>query len=78
MKKFMIFLQLLIINLVGLLLSNVVGNSLLFAVEVEGEITTDTVWSPENNPYILTDQVYVNEGVTLTILPGTVVKGYAK
>lgn len=31
-------------------------------------------WSPENNPYIITDEVTVDSGAVLRILPGTVVK----
>jgi hypothetical protein len=37
------------------------------AIEVGGHITEDTTWSPDNNPYILIDNIYVDEGVTLTI-----------
>jgi len=45
--------------------------------EVSGYITQDTIWSPENNPYIVTSNVYVNHGATLTILPGTEVRFHA-
>jgi hypothetical protein len=34
-------------------------------------------WSPENNPYEVIHNIYVDSGVTLTILPGTVVKFHA-
>ena len=44
------------------------------AIEVGGHLTEDTTWSPVNNPYILIDNIYVDEGVTLTILPGTEIK----
>jgi hypothetical protein len=44
------------------------------AIEVGGHLTEDTIWSPDNNPYLVTSGVYVDVGVTLTILPGTVVK----
>ncbi len=43
----------------------------LFSIEVSGHITEDTIWSPDNNPYHVIDNIYVDEGVTLTILPGT-------
>ncbi|MBN2830218.1 MAG: T9SS type A sorting domain-containing protein [Candidatus Cloacimonetes bacterium] len=43
----------------------------LSAIEVGGTLTQDTVWSPEDNPIIVTDNLIINEGVTLTILPGT-------
>lgn len=48
--------------------------SSLYAIEVSGHITEDTTWSPFNNPYEVVDDVIVDENVTLTILPGTVVK----
>jgi hypothetical protein len=48
--------------------------SIALAIEVGGHITEDTTWSPENNPHLVTSGVYVNNGVTLTILPGTVIK----
>ncbi len=48
--------------------------SFLLSIEVGGHLTEDTIWSPDNNPYLVTSGVYVDEGVTLTILPGTLVK----
>jgi len=47
---------------------------IVFAIEVSGHITEDTTWSPDNNPYLVVDDVYVDDDVTLTILPGTIVK----
>ena len=41
------------------------------AIEVGGHLTEDTTWSPENNPYHVTANIYVEQGVTLTIQPGT-------
>jgi len=35
---------------------------------------TNLVWSPEQNPIILTGDLIVNQGTSLTILPGTSVK----
>ncbi|NQV18325.1 MAG: T9SS type A sorting domain-containing protein [Armatimonadetes bacterium] len=46
----------------------------LSSIEVEGHLTEDTTWSPDNNPYHVIDDVYVDYDVTLTILPGTIVK----
>jgi hypothetical protein len=43
----------------------------LSSIEVSGHLTEDTIWSPDNNPYHVIDNIYVDEGVTLTILPGT-------
>jgi len=41
---------------------------------VGGAITSDAIWSPAGNPYVLTDDVTVLEGATLTLSPGVVVK----
>lgn len=43
-------------------------------ITVAGNITTNTTWT-SNNTYLLTGAVYVDSGVTLTILPGTVIRG---
>nr|MBC8525997.1 carboxypeptidase regulatory-like domain-containing protein [Candidatus Cloacimonadota bacterium] len=48
--------------------------SIANAIEVGGHITENTTWSPYNNPYLVTEILYVDAGVTLTILPGTEVK----
>ena len=42
--------------------------------EVGGLITTDTTWTQANSPYVVTANVLVAEGVTLTIEPGVTVK----
>jgi hypothetical protein len=41
---------------------------------IAGPITSDTIWGPAGNPYVMTDDVTVSEGVTLTLSPGVVVK----
>ena len=46
----------------------------LSSIEVGGHLTEDTTWSPDNNPYLVTEILYVDAGVTLTILPGTEIK----
>jgi hypothetical protein len=43
-------------------------------IEVSGEITSNTMWT-KNNTYLLRSQVFVVNGATLTIQPGTVIKG---
>ncbi|MEM3673830.1 MAG: PKD domain-containing protein [Candidatus Bathyarchaeia archaeon] len=44
------------------------------ATYVEGEITIDTVWTLVDSPFILSGNVTIREGVTLTIEPGVEVK----
>ena len=41
---------------------------------IEGAITSNTTWTA-NNKYLLKGQVFVKEGVTLTIEPGTIIFG---
>ncbi|MDQ3141368.1 MAG: T9SS type A sorting domain-containing protein [Bacteroidota bacterium] len=43
-------------------------------ITVSGEITTNTTWT-KNNTYLLQGFVYVEDGATLTIEPGTTIKG---
>ncbi|HRH37881.1 MAG TPA: hypothetical protein PK760_06020, partial [Flavobacteriales bacterium] len=43
-------------------------------VSVQGSITTNTTWT-SSNKYLLVGFVYVEDGATLTIEPGTVIKG---
>jgi flagellar hook capping protein FlgD len=49
-------------------------SSIIYAVDVSGHISEDTIWSPDNNPFIVVDNIWVDPNVTLTILPGTIVK----
>src|ERR1035437_6752148 len=41
---------------------------------IETDITIDTTWTKDGNPYVINSDVYVEEGVTLAIDPGVVVK----
>lgn len=41
---------------------------------ISGQISSDTTWSTAGNPYILTESIEVNNGATLTILPGVIVR----
>ena len=50
------------------------GGSCAETITVAGEITSDTTWEAANI-YILTGKVVVGVGVTLTIEPGTIIKG---
>ncbi len=43
-------------------------------VTVSAAITTNTTWTA-NNVYLLSGVIYVNSGVTLTIEPGTIIRG---
>lgn len=43
-------------------------------VTVSGEITSNTTWT-NNNIYIVDGFVYIEDGATLTIEPGTLIKG---
>jgi len=49
-------------------------SSITSAIEVGGHISDDTIWSPDNNPYLVTETIYIDFGVTLYILPGTEIK----
>ncbi|MBI9032649.1 hypothetical protein JEZ13_11700 [bacterium] len=57
-----------------MILMGIISLSSLWSIEVGGHLSEDTVWSPENNPYQVTEILYIDAGVTLTILPGTEVK----
>ena len=43
-------------------------------VYVGGTLTANTTWSSNQNPYIVVQNVIVPEGITLTILPGVILK----
>ncbi len=43
-------------------------------LNIKGSITTNTVWAAKNK-YLLEGFVYVEPGITLTIEPGTIIKG---
>ncbi|MFC2039880.1 hypothetical protein ACFLTW_01725, partial [Chloroflexota bacterium] len=44
------------------------------ATEVSGILSSDTVWTTENSPYVITDTVQIPAEVILTIEPGVTVK----
>jgi len=50
------------------------GGSCAENIDVSGEIAEDTTWEAKNI-YILNGKVVVGQGVTLTIEPGTIIKG---
>jgi hypothetical protein len=43
------------------------------ALNVDGDITSDTTWTLANSPYSLNQNIIINDGVTLTIEPGVIV-----
>ena len=66
-----------------LVLSLLLGSFLSFSQNVQvakaeaptpvtGIITSDTTWTKVNSPYVLTGDIRVNEGITLTIEPGVI------
>ena len=52
----------------------VMTNTVLADTPVSGIISSNTTWTLSASPYIVTGNVLVNSGVTLTIEPGVVVK----
>lgn len=42
--------------------------------EVGGTIAVNTTWTSANSPYLVTDSIFVADGVVLTVEPGVVVK----
>ncbi|WNJ17805.1 hypothetical protein [Pontibacter sp. G13] len=44
------------------------------AIEIQGNITQNTTWT-SNNTYLLKGEIYVKEGITLTIEAGTLIFG---
>jgi hypothetical protein len=65
--------KLLLLTLAGALLSTATPAFADF-IAVNSNITTSTRWT-RNNVYILTRVIFVTPGVTLTIEPGTVIRG---
>ena len=65
MKKITIVLTILLLSLVTINLSS---------TNVSGLISTNTTWTKGNSPYIVTNNILVNTGVTLTIEPGVTIK----
>ena len=55
-----------------------VANKLFFssvnATYVEGHISQDTTWTLADSPYVVTKDLIVDPGVTLTISPGVEVR----
>src|SRR5690242_18551378 len=45
---------------------------------VSSQITTNQTWDVSGSPYIIGTNVLINQGVTVTILPGTIIKSPAQ
>ena len=75
MSKYSFFgTSLVVVMVIGLML---VGSLQLdlgqSSTNVNGAISQDITWALSGNPYILTNDAFVNQGVTLTIQPGVIV-----
>lgn len=80
-KKYLVFLSVIVTILVyGFLFTKVSaeeeisGEKNVEFVEVSEDIVEDTTWYKSLSPYVITNSISVDEGATLTIEPGVVVK----
>ncbi len=53
-------------------------NHLLAQTSVPALITSNQVWTATGNPYILSQNSYIDTGVTVKVMPGVVIKSMAK
>ena len=56
------------------IISGLVAFSTVYATDVSGTISSNTTWSLANSPYVVTGNILVASGVTLTIEAGVTVK----
>ena len=56
------------------IISGLVAFSGIYATDVSGTISSNSTWSLANSPYVVTGNILVNSGVTLTIEAGVTVK----
>ena len=65
----------LVFVMIGAMLGGLPGSvNVSASTDVGGSITSNTTWSKQGSPYIVTSSVLVCEGATLTIEPGVVVR----
>jgi len=69
-----VFTALMVASAFAMLAIGIVGVSAGGPTYVSGIISSDTTWTAADSPYIVTGSILVEEGVTLTIDPGVVVK----
>ena len=51
-----------------------VANRAEAATDISGHISADTIWIAANSPYVVSADVTIDSGITLTVEPGVVVK----
>ena len=56
------------------IISGLVAFSTVYATDVSGAINSNTTWTLANSPYVVTGNVLIANGVTLTIEAGVTVK----
>ncbi len=61
-------------SVVGMFILGLTGSLLQAQTNVSGLVSTNTTWALAHSPYIVTGNVLVQSGVTLTLEPGVVVK----
>ena len=69
-----VFMALMVASALAVLAIGIVSVSASGPTYVSGIISSDTTWIAADSPYIVTGNILVEEGVTLTIEPGVVVK----
>ncbi len=63
-----------LLTLIAMLIIGLTSNPMNAQTNVSGLISSNTNWTIANHPYIVTGNILVNNGVTLTIEPGVIVK----
>jgi len=72
LPSFRVFVRLFFYS--ALLLCCAVSSPAFADTNVSGVISSDTTWTAASSPYVITGNILVNSGITLTIEPGVTVK----